>query len=120
MKPEENKSEDLAPDQTAEMQNKDEHGAAQVPDEEDASVDSTDEASTPSSEAPPKGKGKKKTSPPVEQEKPSLRDIGLAAIAEHGLPLAFVTSDGQVFAQRCDAAAHAQTLADKTLEKVEK
>lgn len=118
MKSEENKPEDLAPEPGGEVQNKDQHGATQASDEENASVGSTDETPTPP-ENPPKEKGKKKTPPPVEQEKLSLRDIGLAAIAEHGLPLAFVTSDGQVFAQRCDAASHAQTLADKTLEKVE-
>ena len=119
MKSEENKPEDLAPEPGGEVQNKDQHGVTQASDEENASVGSTDETPTSSSEAPPKEKGKKKTPPPVKQENPSLRDIGLAAIEQHDLPLAFVTSDGQVFALRCDAAAHAQTLEDKTIEKVE-
>lgn len=119
MKPEENKPEDLAPNQPAEVQNKDQHGAIQAPDEENPSQAAKGETAPPP-ETPPKEKGKKKTPPPLEQETSSLRDIGLAAIVEHDLPLVFVTSDGQVFAQRCDAAAHAQTLTDKTLEKVEK
>ena len=119
MKPEENKPEDLAPDQPAEVQNEDQHGAIEVPDGESSSQATPSETPIPP-ENPSKGKGKKKTPPPLEQEKLSLQDIGLAAIAEHDLPLVFVTSDGQVFAQRCDAATHAQTLMDKALEKVEK
>lgn len=72
--------------------------------------------------APPKGKTKtkKKLAPSADEddEEQAFREIGLAAIAEHGLTEAFVTSDGQVFTLRCDATSHAENIQDKTIEHV--
>lgn len=87
-----------------------------LPEEEQATQQP--EAQPEEQPTPPKGKTKtkKKPAPSADEddEEQAFREIGLAAIAEHGLAEALVTSDGQVFTQQCDARAHASTLQNQT------
>ena len=49
-----------------------------------------------------------------------LEKVGKAAIKEHGLAKAFVTSDGTVFRTENDAKNYAANLKNRSILKVEK
>lgn len=49
-----------------------------------------------------------------------LQKVGKAAIVRHGFSAVYVTSDGQAFAQECDAKSHASDLKNNEIIKVTK
>lgn len=66
-------------------------------------------------EAKPKKQAKTAKEAPAEAEpaqlsRQKLQECGRAAVKRHGLREAWVTSDGQVFAQEGDAKNHARSL----------
>lgn len=78
-------------------------------------------------EAKTEAKPKKQTKPakPATDEseaqplgKQKLQECGRAAIKRHALREAWVTSDGQVFAQEGDARSHARSLKVKDITNV--
>lgn len=120
MKPDENKPQDPAAEQAQSAPPSEQQiGQAQAEQTEQQTEQPADLAAQEPPPAKSKGKGTKKAAAPEEDSlEGQLRTIGLAAIAEHGLKAAFVTADGQVFTLRCDAAAHAENIQDKTIEHV--
>lgn len=77
----------------------------------------------PDAEVTKETKGKTPVKPKAEPKPKAesvgaLRSVGLAACKRHGLTEAWVTSDGQTFAQEGDAKAHAKNLPSKETLKV--
>lgn len=84
---------------------------------EDVSAASATIAAAPAKPAKTATKAKADPKPKAESGG-ALRSVGLAACKRHGLTEAWVTSDGQVFAQEGDAKAHARNLPSKETLKV--
>lgn len=68
----------------------------------------------------PEATTKPGTKPTVKKSASVLESVGKAAMKEHGLSEAFVTSDGAVFRYESDAKNHAANLSNKSILNVKK
>lgn len=65
-------------------------------------------------------KAKKSARKSAQSGETVLKKVGKAAMARHGFSAVWVTSDGQAFAQECDAKSHASDLRNNDIIKVTK